>query len=438
MYSLIEFANEQKPEVEVVPNIWLEKEKEIWYCFWPQTISTKQIRKAIEKCYLPDKNWIKYKCRILHTYASYDDARKKLVDAEFTSTLETDVELQPTIEYQRPKRNVKRPFRLCSDSSDSSEIEETSCKIPSLPTLKITPTENSNILSKKSIITSYKPSTSTADINNSSQYTSNITISPSRSLERIISFPQNIEFRTISPPTFKITSTKNNILSKKPTIASYKPSTSTADIDNSSKCTSNVAISPPRFSERAVNSPQKKEFRTTLTTSEFHKSDFPYLILTKLMSLENSMNLLLPMVKQLVSHFQKSKIPHMENVPELPVDTDEHLENMERFLDTKQNFEYMMNILSVSGGTTIVQITRRTLEKVITNNYAKKFNWAGRAPKKAFKALKIKDLIIATVRHVEPNAAINTIENSIKDWLKLSSTRVALAEIRALKTFQQQ
>lgn len=39
--------------------------------------------------------------------ASYDDARKKLVDAEFTSTLETDVELQPTIEYQRPKRNEK-------------------------------------------------------------------------------------------------------------------------------------------------------------------------------------------------------------------------------------------------------------------------------------------------------------------------------------------
>lgn len=29
MYSLTEFANEQKPEVEVVPNIWLEKEKEI-------------------------------------------------------------------------------------------------------------------------------------------------------------------------------------------------------------------------------------------------------------------------------------------------------------------------------------------------------------------------------------------------------------------------
>lgn len=58
----------EKPEVEVAPNIWLEKNDEIWYCFWPQTASTKQIRKAIEKCYLPEKSWTKYKCRILHTY----------------------------------------------------------------------------------------------------------------------------------------------------------------------------------------------------------------------------------------------------------------------------------------------------------------------------------------------------------------------------------
>lgn len=34
------------------------------------------------------------------------------------------------------------------------------------------------------------------------------------------------------------------------------------------------------------------------------------------------------------------------------------------------------------------------MEKIITNNYAKNFNWAGRAPKRAFKVLKIKDLII--------------------------------------------
>lgn len=69
------------------------------------------------------------------------------------------------------------------------------------------------------------------------------------------------------------------------------------------------------------------------------------MILTKLVSLENSMNLLLPMVKQLLAHFRLSKIPHVEDLPEIPVDTDENLENIERFLNTKQNFDYMVNII---------------------------------------------------------------------------------------------
>ncbi|XP_072742554.1 uncharacterized protein [Anoplolepis gracilipes] len=207
-------------------------------------------------------------------------------------------------------------------------------------------------------------------------------------------------------------------------ITSCQPSTSTADsfskrISNGiSFSTSSVrAISPPQKTlrttltssdERAI-SPQNT-FRTTLTSSEFHKS----------------------------AHFRPSRIPHVEDVPEIPVDTDESLENIERFLKTKQNFEYMVQILAISGGTTIAQITRRTLEKIITNNYAKNFNWAGRVPKKAFKVLKAKDLIIATVRNVEPNAAVNKIENCIKDWLKLSSMRITLAEIKARRTFQQE
>lgn len=49
------------------------------------------------------------------------------------------------------------------------------------------------------------------------------------------------------------------------------------------------------------------------------------MILTKLMSLENSM------INQLLVHFKLSKISHMENVPEMPIDSDERLENVERF-----------------------------------------------------------------------------------------------------------
>jgi len=34
----------------------------------------------------------------------------------------------------------------------------------------------------------------------------------------------------------------------------------------------------------------------------------------------------------------------------------------------------------------IAQMTRRTLEKLITNDYTTNYNWAGRAPKRTFKS----------------------------------------------------
>lgn len=60
---------------------------------------------------------------------------------------------------------------------------------------------------------------------------------------------------------------------------------------------------------------------------------------------------------------------------------------------------FQVNMLSLSGGTTISQMTRRILERLITNNYAANYNWAGRTPKKAFKALKTKNLVIGFFFH---------------------------------------
>jgi len=73
MYSLIEFLldNGQKPEVEVVPNVWLYEKEGKWYCLWPQTMPKKLIRKAIEKAYLPKEDWVKYNCRLLHTCGKF-------------------------------------------------------------------------------------------------------------------------------------------------------------------------------------------------------------------------------------------------------------------------------------------------------------------------------------------------------------------------------
>lgn len=74
--------------------------------------------------------------------ASYDKARKKLVDAEFTSTLETDVELTE----QRPKRKFKKPNRFASSSSNSSEETEVVDNIPPLPKLQTPTKQNSSTI----------------------------------------------------------------------------------------------------------------------------------------------------------------------------------------------------------------------------------------------------------------------------------------------------
>ncbi|EZA48695.1 hypothetical protein X777_13197 [Ooceraea biroi] len=124
--------------------------------------------------------------------------------------------------------------------------------------------------------------------------------------------------------------------------------------------------------------------------------DVSYVIVTKLVSLEKSTNILISMIKQLMAHFRLTKPISVENVPQIPIDSHEDLDNLEKFLDVKENFEYMVNTLSISGGTTITQITRRIIAKLITNNYATNYNWAGRAPKRAFKSLKTKNLVVET------------------------------------------
>lgn len=97
------------------------------------------------------------KFSILNNYYisdSYNEARKKLVDAEFTSTFETDTEM-----HKEPKkRKLKKPNRFDSDSSKSDNEDAVCNKIPSPPKLR-TPTKNYTVLPKRPIMsTPCKPS----------------------------------------------------------------------------------------------------------------------------------------------------------------------------------------------------------------------------------------------------------------------------------------
>lgn len=131
---------------------------------------------------------------------------------------------------------------------------------------------------------------------------------------------------------------------------------------------------------------------------------------------------MMSMMKEVIGHLRRQNAPDYEidGVPKFPLCNEEELRNFETFLSEKSNYNYMVNVLgsssrtlsrsicitfyflsqvrylSVVAGSSTSCITRNILSKVLTDKVAEKYNWAGRAPKAAFKILLLKDLIVGT------------------------------------------
>ncbi|XP_070385173.1 uncharacterized protein [Dermacentor albipictus] len=108
-YSIVLFEDED--EVSVVPTSWISENT----VRWPPFKSTAKITTAIKEQQPPSSDWTSYRCRVLWTCGSYESARQKEQQAEFTSDLASDVE---TIQQRRKRRP---PARL--ESSDEESID---------------------------------------------------------------------------------------------------------------------------------------------------------------------------------------------------------------------------------------------------------------------------------------------------------------------------
>lgn len=181
---------------------------------------------------------------------SYNEARKKLVDAEFTSNFESDAEL-----HQRPKRKLKRPFRFYSDSSDSCDNEDAVCnKIPSPPKLR-TPTKDNTDLRRTPIMTTpCKPSTSTAVA--SPKCLSTIAMNYEKSFSNEMNSPKRSSY--VASNYNKSISRKMNspsILSNTAINYTYKKSLSKKI--NSPRRPPSVAMNYEKSPSRNINSPRR-------------------------------------------------------------------------------------------------------------------------------------------------------------------------------------
>lgn len=82
-----------------------------------------------------------------------------------------------------------------------------------------------------------------------------------------------------------------------------------------------------------------------------------------------------------MAHFRLTKISHIEDVPQIPVDSHDDLDNLETFLNIKENFEYMVNVkifsvLNVFSTFSIKLIRYRSFE----GEYIKFIRWHNHYP----------------------------------------------------------
>lgn len=114
------------------------------------------------------------------------------------------------------------------------------------------------------------------------------------------------------------------------------------------------------------------------------------------------------------------------DLPCLPLSTMAHVDAFEKLLSNEMYFKQVVLFLGAIGGADAFVTTRRVMVKLMTNSLATCFNWAGRPPKRAFKLLRCRDLVINAVR-CNPNlhqpVLESDIEHHVKKWLRYASGR---------------
>lgn len=114
-YAVVEFTDEN--EVDVVPVRWLANKDTM--CQWPTYRMTAKITKAVKANIAPNAEFRPLSVRVLAKTADYNDARKKLSKATYSSDLQTDAEENENV----GSRKTKRPSRFESSDSENDQQE---------------------------------------------------------------------------------------------------------------------------------------------------------------------------------------------------------------------------------------------------------------------------------------------------------------------------
>ncbi|OXA44090.1 uncharacterized protein LOC118432952 [Folsomia candida] len=398
-FAVVEFMVTK--EVATVPLTWIsENEEETW---WPPYKTNDRILKAVKiKEGVNPMSWAKHIIRVIKLYRTFATAVENEKKAVYTSNLESEAESSEKKKGNRPRRKTTK-YNRDSDTSEENHRPVTSRKIiPCPPQPNLSPVSSSE--------PSPPPRTSTP-----TQYFSlaqgSGTLAAQRQ-ESNLSKKQFVEGSSSSEDEGSLSALQNKL----DAIGSnFKDGTQDKEQEGSS---------PIKFEDYVVHSLERLHQKIDLQGS----------VLVKLCNFVMAQNSKNPII---------SKSPRPEF--KFPVENFEELAELEKKLMTSKLFyNQLVGFLAIIGGKDYKETIAGILPYLFTNELAEKIAWDGirkKNPKKAFKTLRIKQVLFDAVRQ-NPlvNRSVTDKEMKAKgaSWFQHATDRIKAAALKRNKGLEEE
>ncbi|KAJ8018070.1 hypothetical protein HOLleu_44144 [Holothuria leucospilota] len=355
LFGVVEFKGTMS--IAIIPVGWFKGQEED-KCLWPSGKST-GITKLVKTSAQPREYWICYDIRVLGKAATYSRAQEKLVLAEDTSDIQTDVE--------EPKRKKKKNNRYIDSSSEdessdapSIETEEVAPPPPPPPPPPITPCS----------LTSTPCSPKAPPVE--------FSVSPSTQVSATVTTP------------------------------------STSRVSPQSTCSGASSVATTPFSQRTSS-------QSTLSGSSSKENlQFMQRILGLLEELKDTQRIHGSLLSTLL---RKQEVElDCEDFPEaaaFPLKSVEELNRMEQKLADPACEKGLTHFLGDMGGRTLLEAVKRMMSFLVTNEFCFQITFTGRNNKVAFGSTKLFSVVCKGLKRNTPTSTENKqdIERVVTKWL---------------------
>ncbi|CAB3976771.1 transposase domain-containing [Paramuricea clavata] len=477
-FAIVEFTEENA--VDVVPESWIEKQDEVFYCYYPRS----NIQTRVRRMELPDKKlWSSYRIRILSYTDKYDKAVKRAKKAEETSQIETsdseqeigqtrkrrrqevnyeeyehDEENRKTKPIQTKKARHPKPCENAHESNRHGNMNQIgkSLLVPNPPAfLPRTPLSHrkTNSVGQVSGLHLY----STPSMNRSAEVIENRNTEqvqakkaqhpkPCEDIPRPRTQSENMQRNdssllmpnppAISPRT-SLSHGKTNSVGQVSGLHLH----STPSTTRSAEVIDELQFSPPGDDDcikeifQSISSELQEMANDGQATSKNSESTQNYRtnVIVKLDTIIENQNEILVYLRQQSSKTQAAYDVVLEDVLPRPMDTLGEIQKLCLKLEQSKFKNTLVSYLAAQCGHSLGDTVRRIMAKLGTNKLWSLYSFKGRKGKLAFKGLNLCNVIIKSCVKCHEKATEPNIEEQISETLKHAPNKPGGSRYQTIK-----